>query len=46
MSYGDEVRPASAVSVFGRVTGDATIFKQVASETEITIEKENDKQNS
>ena len=40
ISRGDEVRPASAVSVLGRVTGDATVFKQVASGTEVTIEKE------
>jgi len=40
VSHGDEVRPASAVTVFGRVTGDATVFKQVASGTEITIERE------
>ena len=43
MSHGDEVRPVSAVSVLGRVTGDATVFKQVASDTEITIDKESDK---
>ena len=42
MSRGDEVRPASAVSVLGRITGDATVFKQVASGTEIAIEKEYD----
>ena len=41
MSRGDEVRPASAVTVFGRVSGDATVFKQVASGTEVTIEKGN-----
>ena len=39
ISRGDEIRPASAVTVFGRITGDATIFKQVASGTEITIEE-------
>lgn len=39
ISRGDEVRPASAVTVFGRVTGDATVFKQVASGTEITVER-------
>ncbi len=41
MSQGDEIRPASLVTVFGRVTGDATAFKQVASGTEITIGREN-----
>ena len=39
-SRGDEIRPASAVTVIGRVEGDATVFKQVASGTAITIEKE------
>ncbi|MFC1920577.1 cyclophilin-like fold protein [Chloroflexota bacterium] len=39
MSRGDEVRPASAVNVFGKVNGDAAVFKQVASGTEVTIEK-------
>ena len=38
-SRGDEIRPASAVTVFGRVAGDASRFKEVASGTEITIEK-------
>ena len=40
VSRGEEIRPASAVTVFGRITGDATIFKQVASGAKITIEKE------
>jgi len=40
ISRGDEIRPASAVTVFGKVIGDASLFKQVASGTEITIEKE------
>ena len=39
ISQGDEIRPASPVAVFGKVTGDATVFKQVASRTEITIER-------
>ena len=38
-SMGDEIRPASAVNVFGKVTGDATIFKQVKEGTEVIIEK-------
>ena len=38
MSKGNEIRPASAVAVFGKIIGDATIFRQVASGTEITIE--------
>jgi len=37
-SRGDEIRPASAVTVFGKITGDAAIFKQVASGAKVTIE--------
>lgn len=37
-SRGDEIRPASAVTVIGRVTGDATHFKQVGAGTTVTIE--------
>ena len=40
MSQGQEIRPASAVNVFGKVTTDAKVLKQVASGTEITIERE------
>ena len=40
VSQGDEIRPASAVTVFGKVIGDAGLFKQVVSGTEITIEPE------
>jgi hypothetical protein len=40
ISRGDKIRPASAVTVFGRITGDATIFKQAASGAKVTIEKE------
>jgi len=39
-SQGEEIRPASPVSVFGRVTSDITVLKQVASGTEVTIERE------
>jgi hypothetical protein len=39
MSRGEEIRPASPVNVFGRVVGDATVFKQVASGTEVSIER-------
>ena len=38
-SRGDEIRPASAVTVVGKVVGDATAFKQVSSGTTITIER-------
>jgi len=40
VSQGDQIRPASPVTVFGKVIGDATTFTQVASGTAITIEKE------
>lgn len=41
-SQGDEVRPASAVSIFGKIIGDATQFKQVLSGNPITIQSESD----
>jgi len=34
-----EIRPASAVTVFGKVTGDATVFKKVPSGAEVTISR-------
>jgi hypothetical protein len=39
MSRGNEIRPASAVNVFGNVTGDATVLKQVAPGADILVEK-------
>jgi len=39
MSKGTEIRPASAVNVFGKVIGDAKIFKQVKEGESIIIEK-------
>ncbi|MFC1991109.1 cyclophilin-like fold protein [Chloroflexota bacterium] len=39
MSQGEEVRPASAVTVIGRVVGDQAILKGVSSGTEITVRK-------
>jgi len=38
MSTGDEIRPASAVTVVGRVSGDARAFKKVRAGTGVTIE--------
>ena len=38
-SRGDEIRPASAVTVIGRVTGDATLFRQVRAGMTVTIER-------
>ena len=39
ISSGDEIKPASAVNVFGRVIGDSTVFKQVAPGTPVKVEK-------
>ncbi len=36
-SRGDEIRPASPVTVFGKVISDTTVLKKVATGTEITI---------
>jgi len=38
MSRGDEIRPASEVTVVGRITGDARVFKKVRAGTGVTIE--------
>lgn len=35
-----EIRPASPVTVFGRISGNATIFRQVGPGGEITVERE------
>ncbi len=40
MSRGAEPVPASPCNVFGKITGDATILKQVSSGAEIIIERE------
>ena len=37
-SRGDEIRPASAVTVIGKVSGDTMAFKQVRSGSSISIE--------
>jgi hypothetical protein len=41
VSQADEIRPASPVTVFGKVAGDAGVFKKVAEGTEITVRREN-----
>ncbi len=41
VSRGNEIRPASAVSVFGRIIGDATVLKKVPSGSDILIERRN-----
>ena len=38
-SLGDEIRAASAVNVFGRLTGDPQEFKAVGSGQRITVER-------
>jgi len=39
VSRGNEVRPASAVNVIGKVSGDAKAFKKVADGAKVRIEK-------
>ena len=38
-SRGNEIRPASAVNVVGRITGDPKIFRRVRSGTTVNIER-------
>ncbi len=38
-SEGDEIRPASPVNIFGKITGDPKVFKKVSSGVQIIIEK-------
>ena len=40
ISQGDEIRPASPVTVFGKVIGDANVFKNAAAGMEITVRRE------
>lgn len=39
MSKGDEIVPASAVNIIGKVDGDATRFRDVMNESQIIVEK-------
>ncbi len=39
MSSGTEIRPASPVSIFGKVDGEPTVFRQVKSGAPITVEQ-------
>ena len=39
-SHGSEIRPASPVTVFGRVRGDAALFKAVPDGAEVLVEVE------
>ena len=38
LSNGDEIRPASAVTVIGKVDGDATVLKQVKAGSSVVVE--------
>ena len=38
-SHGDEIRPASAVNIVGRVEGDVEMFKSVRDGTNIKLER-------
>ncbi len=38
-SRGDEIRPASPVTVFGRVIGDATVLRQVEDGAQVTVRR-------
>jgi len=35
----DKIRPTSPITVFGKVTGDTTVFKKVTSGAEIIVER-------
>lgn len=39
MSQGEEIRPASAVTIFGKVVGDATVLRKVSSGAQVTIKR-------
>lgn len=39
ISHGKEIRPASAVTVFGKVIGDTTILRKVTGGSQIIIDK-------
>ena len=39
MSRGSEIRPASPVNVFGKIVGDATVFKKVRTGTQVRVER-------
>ena len=39
VSTGNEIRPASAVNVFGRVRGDPTVFTKVRAGANVTLER-------
>lgn len=38
-SVGDEIRPASAVNVFGRIIDDPTVFRQIRGSVRVRVER-------
>jgi hypothetical protein len=40
VSHSNEIRPASAVTVFGKVTSDLSLFRKVSPGAEIIVERE------
>ncbi len=40
-SYGDEIRAASDVNIFGKIISDTRVFKKIRAGTKIWIEKSN-----
>jgi hypothetical protein len=38
-SVGNEIRPASPVNVFGRISGDATVFKKARGSVRVRVER-------
>ena len=45
MSRGEEIRPASAVTVFGKVVGDATVLRKASSGAQIIVERKTEGDN-
>jgi hypothetical protein len=39
ISRGEEIRPASAVTVFGKIVGDSTVLKNIGAGAEIILER-------
>lgn len=42
LSQGEEIRPASAVNIVGRIIGDPTVFRSVRRGSKISIETKDD----
>ena len=42
LSQGEEIRPAGAVNIAGRITGDPTVFRTVPAGARISVEKKED----